>query len=380
MSKNILIIYPYDNHRRLMSVFSQKLYENGVFVDVICIQDFHVIQNTQIQWGWFILFVIEQCRKKTIIGKVFRRFFKYITIYTIIKKYDLIDFHAFVEYDSALARYCQKKGISYDITLWGSDLMRASDSRIKQMKMGFDGSRYIKSSENLHDVLVSKYGNCYDFKYWEVYFGNNDYEEIDSLSKEDEMSIKQKLYGDINGKKIVICGYNGVKAQNHELIIQSFQHLRSKYSSKVHLVFPMTYRTIPQYMKDIRELLMQTGYTFTILEDFLSSKEVAVIRRTADFVINIQTTDAFSSSLQDHLYCNEVLLIGEWLRYTLLEKHEVYYLKTSSTDLTSNIDDALSNLESYREKCRGNHEKMKAMTSWEFVIDNWVSAYGIYGK
>lgn len=375
MKKKILIIYPYNNHTNLMNVFTQKLYDKGLEVDAICLSGFHVTKHTKIQWGWLSNFVIEQSQKKSFISKVFRRISLGFIIYKILRKYDLIDFHAFVDYDIKLTKYCQEKGIKYDITFWGSDLMRADEARVKRMGNEFSGCRCIKSSHNLYDDFVDKYGYHYDSKYEIVYFGNSDYDEIDALSIEEKQSIVSKLY-DNTSKTIVVCGYNGSIYQNHKLMIQAFKNLHDKYASSIHLVFPMTYGAPLEYIDEIRETLKNSGYTFTILDKFLSSKEVATIRKTADFVVNIQKTDAFSGSLQDHLYCNEVLLIGEWLKYTLLDKYNVYYLKTSLQNLQQNIDNVLSNLESYKKECEKNQEKMKKITSWNSVIDKWVVAYG----
>lgn len=374
-AKNVLIIYPYNNHINLVSVFTQKLYDKGLVADAICLSGCHVIRHSQIRWGWLADFVTNQCKKESLTGKLFRRFFLKFTIYTILKKYDLIDFHAFVNSDIKLAKYCQKKKIKYDITFWGSDIMRASDSFLKLMKDGLDNCRCVKSSENLHDVLVEKYGNQYDSKHRIVYFGNN-YDDIDALSIEECRDIAIKLYGDTSSKKIVVCGYNGSRYQNHKSMIQAFKNLCDKYGSSIHLVFPMTYGAQPEYISEIKELLNCSGYSFTLLDRFLPNEDVVAIRKTADFVVNIQETDAFSGSLKAHLYCNEVLLIGEWLKYTLLERDNVFYIKTSMQNLTESIDDALSNLEKYKKSCEGNREKMRKMTLWDNVINKWIVAYG----
>lgn len=359
-----------------MNTFSQKISERGFDVDVICIDDLHIIKNSKIEWGYLTRIILKYGKYTTILGRIIKSIFFNYFIYRILQKYDIIDLHGFVEYDLKLAAYCRQHNIQYDITLWGSDLMRADEARIQRMKIGFDGCRFIKSTDNLYEILVDKYANQYETKNRIVYFGNNDYDEIDSLSTNELVHFKKELYGELEEKVIVVCGYNGIKYQNHKLMIQSFKLLADKYKSIIHLVFPMTYGAQPEYIKEIRELLEQTGYSYTIFDSFLSNVEVAAIRKLANLVVNIQKTDAFSGSLQDHLYCEEVLLIGEWLRYTALDKENVFYLKTSLKDLTHKIDDAIANLDKYQQMCRGNHEKLKQLTSWASVIDQWVSVYG----
>lgn len=376
MSKKVLIIYPYNNHINLVNIFTQKLYDKGIVADAICLSGCHIIKHSQIKWGLISDFIVKQCQKESFIGVFFRKIFLKFIIYIILRKYDLIDLHAFVNSNIKLATYCRKKDIQYDITFWGSDLMRADNNKIKLMKNEFDACRCIKSSHNLYDDFISKYGKQYKSKYKIVYFGNNDYDEIDALSIEESKNIAIKLYGNTSTKKIVVCGYNGSIYQNHKVMLQAFQNLNDKYAPYVHLVFPMTYGAPIEYINEIKELLKHSGYTFTVLDKFISNKELAAIRKTADLVVNIQDTDAFSGSLQDHLYCNEVLIIGEWLKYTLLEENDVFYIKTSIQNLEQNIDNALNNLDNYKKECEDNHQKMKKMTSWDSVIDTWIVAYG----
>ena len=92
-------------------------------------------------------------------------------------------------------------------------------------------------------------------------------------------------------------------------------------------------------------------------------------------VVNIQKTDAFSGSLQGHLYCNNVLIIGEWLNYVPLDNNNVYYIKTSVTNLSSKIETVLLELPKYKEMCLGNHDKMANLTSWKAVLPCWAEAY-----
>lgn len=359
-----------------MDTFSKKLKEKGIMVDVICSDDYYVTRNTETKWSFFTTLMLRLCKQPSVVGKVSRKIFFEFFIYLIIIQYDLIDFHAFVDSDIRLAKFCKSRGIEYDITIWGSDLLRADNLRIERMKDGFDGSRYIKATESLHDVLAEKYSGRYEAKKQVTYFGNSGYDEIDKLSSKDIALHKHKMYGDTKQKLIVVCGYNGIKFQNHKLMIQSFQSLSEKYKKNLYLVFPMTYGAPKEYICEIRNLLERSGYSYTVFDKFLSNEEVAVIRKTADFVVNIQNTDAFAGSIQDHLYCEQVLLIGEWLQYTALDKANVFYLKTSLDELTMKIDTTLSNLDTYKKMCHGNKEKMQILTSWGSVIDNWSDIYG----
>ncbi len=375
---NILILYPHYNQKIMMHNFALMLKRRGILADVICIRSYDVERNTFVKWPSYI----EKCFRHIFKSRFYFsvRVCRKITYYFLLRKlfhnYDLIDFHSYYPIYNHLMRYCVNKNIQFDIMLWGSDLMRATEKRRKQQKYGFDNCYRIKLSENLHDVMLEAYGKIYDDKCRIVYFGNSDFPVIDSLTEPEVKEIKQKLYGDIEGKKIVVCGYNGFQSQNHNKMIEALSVLNEAEKKAIHVVLPMTYGGDNEYKNNVRNQIESLSVTYTLLDTFLETKEVAAIRKTADIVINVQNSDAIAGSLQDHLYCGNVCIFGEWLNYSPYTNNGIFYIKTSMDGITDHLREILNNFDSYHDKCIASHNKIKELFSWETTIQKQVAVYG----
>ena len=350
----------------------------GIGVDVLCIANLHIKTNTAIHSKPFQRLLLGLCtNKKGIALKVVRRLFSSLLIKTLVKQYDLIDFHAFTVNYIPLMRHCVANQIPYDITLWGSDIMRADETTIREKKFGFDHCHRIKATENLQAVVSEKYPGLYEEKFKTVYWGNNDYEIIDRVwnAIPERAALKAAFIPEAGDRIIVTCGYNGSKGQNHIGILETIGRLSSEEKNSIFILLPMTYGATNEYLQIVEEAAKRAQVLFVIYSKRLSEEIVAKIRLVSDIVVNMQDTDAFSASLQDHLYCENVLLIGEWLNYIPLDKADVYYQKTSFSELGLKLSQIISNLPELRELVKDNHRKMMALTSWGKVLPQWADAY-----
>lgn len=375
---NILILYPFYNQRELMHNFATRLSEHGVYVDVLNIRCFRYEKYSSIIWPKLILLVIgfPFYSKFELLNKIVRRLLLWF-LPKIFPLYDLIDFHAY--YPSSynrLMRSCVHNGIKFDITLWGSDLMRATDERKQLQKFGFDNCYRIKLTENLYDILQAIHGDIYDSKCRIVYFGNSDLPIIDSLSESDAKKIKHELYGNTDNKRILVLGYNAVSQQNHDKVIDALSVLNPEEKKSIHVVLPMTYGAQAGYITGIRNKIEQLSVSYTIIDQFLRTEQVAAIRKTADIVVNVQNTDALAGSLQDHLYCGNICIFGNWLNYSPYTNNGIYYIKTSMEDIAMHVKDVIHNYDEYHKRCIGNHDKIKSLVSWEANITKQASVYG----
>ena len=353
---------------------SMKAY--GFLVDVLCMDNLHLEKNSGIRFDWRtrLLLSIFKGRDKAFVIRGLRRVFAFGMLKSIIQRYDLVDFHVFSLNYLPYMEFCQNKRIPFDITLWGSDIMRAKEDTLVRKKWGFDHCRLIKCTENLHQVLVEKYSTKFDNKVRYVYWGNSDYEFIDALPESRVKSFRDGLL--TNQEDVVVtCGYNGSEGQNLIAIVDAIKRLPNELKQRTSFLFPMTYGASAEYLSKVKQALNEADVHYTIIDKYVSSEEIASIRLASDVVVNIQKTDAFSGSLQGHLYCNNVLIIGEWLNYLPLDKAKVYYIKTSVEDIQIYLADVLSNLSGYKEKCSGNHQKMAKLTSWSAVLPRWAECY-----
>ena len=375
---NILIIYPFYNQKELMHNFSLRLAENGIFADVLCYNNFRYEKHTLLKWPAWLMKCFDW--GESVRPKWLTRYTDYIlhrfVIPRLFSKYDLIDFHAYYPSYNHLMQTCVKKNFRFDITLWGSELMRGTAERKRLLKYGFDNACRVKMTDNLHDVLVESYGEVYEEKSRIVYFGNSEIFHIENLSDENAKEIRDRLYGNTTDKMIVVLGYNGLSAQNHRRMIEAAASLTDSLKQSLHLVLPMTYCSSPEYIGEMKPLLDSSSISYTILDHFLDAKEVAAIRKTAHVVVNVQDSDALSASLNGHLFCGNVCIFGEWLKYGVYTDNDIYYIKTSMEDIASHLKDVLEHYDRYRQLCAGNHDKIKDLFSWEATMKKQIEAYG----
>lgn len=362
-----------------MQNFASRLKKENIYVDVICIRTFVTERNSSLVWPCYIekCFSILQTSHNRFLRGMFRRLAIHFFLKKLFLQYDVVDFHAYLPSSyNGFVNYCVNKRVKFDITLWGSDLMRATDENKSLMKFGFDNCFRIKMTSNLYDKMQEYYGNTYGDKYREVYFGSSEVEQIDNINETDISIIKKQLYGETGDKKIIVCGYNGYDSQNHEKMIAALCGLNDAEKGSLHVVLPMTYGARPDYLCKIKNMIEKSGFSYTVLDHFLDAKEVAVIRKTANVVINVQDTDALSDSLKGHLYCGNICIFGEWLSYNIFSKNGIYYIKTSMDDIIMHLKEVLDRYYDYRQRCIGNQDMIKKLFSWEATMKNQIAVYG----
>ena len=82
----------------------------------------------------------------------------------------------------------------------------------------------------------------------------------------------------------------------------------------------MTYGLTAEYLNQIIDHLKKTGLSYIILSDFLTKKEVAKLRLITDIAINISISDAYSASVQEQIYAENIVITGNWLPYDYLKE------------------------------------------------------------
>ena len=270
---------------------------------------------------------------------------------------------------------CVKSHIPYDITLWGSDILRVDNNMLNQMKYGFDHCEYIKGIDKLLDKVSDSYFHAYDNKLLVAYFGDAMCDVIDNIDSSTVNKLNLKLFERVKERIIVTCGYNAMPAQQHEMIIEALNQLSSEQKQQIYLVFPMTYEKSEKYLDKINYLLEKTGIDYLILDKFLSEEELATVRLKTGIVVNTQTTDALAAALVQHLYCGNVLIVGEWLEYKPFDSRDIYYIKTNSENLAKTISEVIDDFPKFKTQTSGNHDKLLDIASWNSIIYQWIKAY-----
>lgn len=313
------------------------------------------------------IYDLPQCRIK-IVDNVKRTFFLAYSIFKSAQKSDIVQFHYISPIVLPLAiivKSTSKAKISSFI--YGSDFLRANKFGLWCIKKVFSLSDSIVcDSSTVFDGLKKRYPK-YQSVMNRCYFGSP---IVDKLLEAKSSSVNPPSLG--GGKKVIMCGYNGGKDQQHIRIIESLKNVAKDYF----WIFPMTYGVTNQDNKQkVIDLLKSLNVDFLLLDQFLSEEEWANYILSTDIFIHMQVSDAFSSSITEHLLLGHVLINGSWLHYKDLDDNGVYYILSDFENLEQNVKKASDVNKDLQVKLEANKDKIVKMKSLNYCIKNYWIPY-----
>lgn len=368
-STRILLVYSYYHHHLMVERLASIMAGYGISMELLCTDNY---KSTFRSPGLWLM------RHAGRLGstRLVHRFFERCVFPALARRFDLVDFHVFTSSRLPLMRACKDKGIPFDISPWGTDVLRSSREYLDEQAEGFGACRFIKSAPSVLDAVSEAYGGRYDAKMRTVYWGQMDFEVIDSIGPDALQKFRESLSLE-DGDITVCCGYNAFLAQQHLAILKALGTLPDSLRQRIFLLIPMTYPPDPKYVEEVKSAAEKSGLRHVVFDRYMTAEDVAALRISTDVVVNMQITDAFSGSLQGHLYAGGVLVIGEWLNYPMLDGIGAYYIKTNFDTLASVLQDVLTDLPEYKRRCQGNREKISGLTSWPAVAPAWAETYKI---
>ena len=260
------------------------------------------------------------------------------------------------------------------LSYWGSDLLREKKTIHFMLKPLVYKSKYITvETETMKNIFLEKFGRKYASKIQIVKFGISVLNLIDDIEQDNLIEFVEKYKIDTNRKCITI-GYNRNLNHQHYDVIKSID----KYAvdkNKIFLIFPWTYgpEDVDYKKKIVKELNGKYDYVF--LENRLTDIEIASLRKITSILVQVQTTDSFSSTMLETLYaCNEVLT-GNWLPYDdLLESGVTMRLVDSVEKVGSCLNDMLEHPLNEDKKAK-NKRVISHISSWKENVDKWIDLY-----
>lgn len=376
----ILLLHPNDpNQMFLMKSVCKHLNDVGVYMDMLNIttKEFNSPQRGKFQFGVvdkFYKFLMRIPKVRVLVKKYFP-YNRFLCLW-IARNYDILDIQSVFVYDFlTIANICHKKGMRIKTHIWGSDLFRETiDQRIWHDEIYKHSDKIQVSTENAVSYFKKIYSQYAD-KLIRIPYGLDQFDLLDKML-EDSSSIDVSFFDkQTDGKMIVTCGYNGRKEQQHMLILEAIEKLPIELKQKIFLFFPMTYLLEEEYYHQINEKLKTLQIPYQIQRERLSLNQNLSMRIKTDIVVNIQTTDGLAASLQEHLYCGNVLLAGDWLPYDIYLDNGIYYCKTSIENLSYNLQSVIENYPVYQQRCWNNRKALYNLTSWTAVAPQWKTMY-----
>lgn len=304
------------------------------------------------------------------------RLFQYDRILNNIGQYDFVHFH-FISTDSYfIVKQIKKNTIAKIImSIWGSDMYRLKLSNEKKFIDTCKRADYITfTNQKSLDYFKSKY-SWTNSNLLVCRFGLAPLESLKQLP-ETKKECKQKLDWD-SEKLALTIGYNLNPAQQHIEILNQFELDEMKaLNDKILLVLPITYGGTEQYKKLLLKKIAQVGIEYVAYDTFLTDNEVAQIRKASDIMVQLQITDQFSGSMQEHLYANNVVITGSWLPYETMKEYGVKFEEIQKVeDLAKLLVDVINNYQKYQERTTNNQKAILKLSSWDKNIEEWKLLY-----
>lgn len=306
-----------------------------------------------------------------------RALWKQIQLSYHAPRYDVINFH-YVDMPCAVIHMLKLifRG-KVIISFWGSDFYRANKERKNNLKQIMKKSDIVTCTNPKMRTDIQDYLQDDSQRISVVRFG---LEPLENLRDLDLTKEEGKKNLGIEEHKLVVCiGYNRSPHQHHVKIINSIESVLSQTEKdKIIVLLPLTYGNDLKYFEDLKLFLMQVKIEFKTFLKFMTNEEVAILRQATDIFIQLQTTDQFSGSMQEHMYAKNLVITGSWLPYKILEENNVYFRKIDNVyEVGNDLSYCMKNLKEEMQKVYNNDKEIYNLSGWPNVIADWNSVYGL---
>ena len=279
---------------------------------------------------------------------------------------------------SFLLKYKTKSLI---VSVYGSDYAKASKLNkwlIKRYLIRIV-DKFVFTSKDLSLSFIKEF-NIDQKQVRIAKFGLDVLNFIDHINKEEIFEFNTK-YNIPQDKRIFLCGYSSEPMRQHIKIIDTIKLLPNAISSNSFFIFQMNYGDM-NYRDYVEKYLTQSEINnYLVLKDMLSYKEIAILRKISNYIINIPTSDQFSASMTETFYAGNDVITGKWLPYSELWDKNVgaYILEEDSIEsLYDNIVNAY-----YKTKQVDYQQNKKAiyeLVHWDNVIKDWEEIYNAHNN
>lgn len=304
------------------------------------------------------------------------RFFLYNKIIQTLPIYDVVHFH-FISIDSyfIIEQFKKKTTSKIILSIWGSDMYRVNSTSEKGFIEACQKADALTfTNQKSIDYFKMKYNwNKNNLKLCR--FGLTPLENLKRLATTRE-ECKKQLNWNLQ-KMAVTIGYNLHTAQQHLEILTQFDNEKvKKLKDKIQLILPITYGGTPKYKNQLLEKLKQLPFESITYDTFLTDEKVAQIRKASDIMIQLQLTDQFSGSMQEHLYSRNVVITGSWLPYETMKENGAWFIEIDKLEeLAKVIPVIIKDFEKYELKTKNNPQVISELSSWDKNIYSWIDLY-----
>lgn len=371
----VLILYHVSHQVVLMDSLCKYINRTGIYADSFdtsLLRLYSPKGHKKSFWLW----LYRQSRKLPR-GKGFiERHFYYRLILQLAKEYDIIDVQSlFKPMYSYLVPKFKEKGEKVKVHIWGTDFYKNLPEWVRWQTKVYENVDIIQiGTEQMKGDFIKRFPE-YESKIRTGVFGNQHLDDLNDFKKHPERTDLSFITGDYQDKLIVTCGYNARSRHQHLKMIEALEQLPTEIRDKFFAIFPMTYMREKKYLETVESALKDVHFKYDMINNYITENQLMSLRTLTDLYINIIESDALSSSTQEHLFCGNVTIVGDWLPYSIFEENGIFYIKTSLEQLSNNILYAITHIDELKMKSADNAQRLYRTTSWESAIPKFKEIY-----
>ncbi len=305
--------------------------------------------------------------------------FRLLKIRREIKHVDIIHYH-YIDYKfthlvNFFIRNIATKTI---LSFWGSDLLRQSKRTVlSYTKLFRRASKINVMNIEMFNKFQEYTNNMYTNKLVPLDFGDSTLDFILDAEKSNNKNDWKIQYSVPDGKICVHLGYNGIPSQQHIKLLECLVKCVDSVKNQIHIIVPFSYGCFDDnYRNQVKKSLESSGISFYMNERFLSQKEIAEFRLTADIFLYGQTTDAVSASMIEYLASGTTVIKPSWLVYSELTDNGITMLEYKDfMELTSFFENSILNKSYKNIDTQKNRSIVLNLKSWNVLKDKWLEMY-----
>jgi glycosyltransferase involved in cell wall biosynthesis len=307
--------------------------------------------------------------------RVYRKLFRKSIIRKYIKKGDIVDIQWCGHYYSEYIDFIKRREVKILATLFGSDFYRSSQEELHIQRKIYETADIVVIGPNMKpdfDKQFPGFSNKTIFNQ----FGSKRLDIIAEIAQQNNKHSLRKKYGIPDQKIVVTVGYNAKPEQQHLIFLKQIKSLDTNYKNKLFILLPLTYgKEDVVYNDKLTKSLSELNIEYKCIENRLTDDELAETKIISDITVNLQTTDALSSSIKEAFVAGDILLVGDWLPYSIYKNLGAYFVTASLYEFKNKIIDIIDSFDSYKNECRNNTEIILKFASWKYILPEFIRIY-----
>lgn len=232
----------------------------------------------------------------------------------------------------------------------GSDWLRAATAMKEHQRKLLGAADYaVADSLQICEELKEYFCGAFQDKIKYIRYKLPVIEELKQWEQiEDVRKRMAEQFGVSRNQLVVTCGYSGWKSHKQLMVIDTIKKIPPEIRKKIFVLVPAGYGRDEQNIVDIKKALTDLGTGYYVAEEFMDFRGVAALRSLTDIFINMQPTDAYSSTVIEYCFCKKAIFCNALLDYSRLEEQGAFYEKVS--DFEQLKDTLVRYIENYDEE------------------------------